>query len=392
VRILLAHNRYQRPGGEDIVFEAEARLLRDHGHEVDEWVEDNAEIERMPRARLAAGTIWSAAAGRRLREIIGRSRPQVVHFHNTFPLISPSAYATCRDAGVPVVQTLHNYRLICPNGLLLRDARPCEDCVGRRVAWPGVVHACYRHSRPQTAVVTAMLAAHRWRGTWVRDVDLYIALTRFARDKFVEGGLPPAKIVVKPNFVPADPGVSVAEGKYFLYAGRLSEEKGIRTLLNAWGSLASEAELRIAGGGPLETLVRHAAERSRSIRYLGQLSQADLTGQLRSALALVFPSEWYEGMPMVILEAFACGRPVIAAQHGAPEEIVAEGETGVFFTPGDSADLAARLEWASRHVQALAAMGANARREYESRYTADANYPLLMDIYHRASGAAAVAT
>jgi glycosyltransferase involved in cell wall biosynthesis len=384
-RVLLVHNRYQRPGGEDVVFEAEAELLRCRGHEVEEWVEDNATIDRIPAARLAIDTVWSTASARRLEAIIARARPDVAHFHNTFPLISPSAYAACRAARVPVVQTLHNYRLICPNGLLLRDGHPCEDCVGRSLAWPGVVHACYRESRAQTAVVSGMLAAHRLRGTWSRDIDVFVALTRFAREKFIQGGLPESRIRVKPNFIPTDPATGGPPGQHFLYAGRLSGEKGIRTLLDAWARAGVTAQLRIAGSGPLEGMVREAAARTASIRYLGQLSREDLATQLRGALALVFPSEWYEGMPMTILEAFACGRPVLAARLGGMEEMVTEGITGSLFRPADPADLSARLAWASGHPAALAAMGANARSEYTSRYTPDANYPLLMDIYREAT-------
>jgi hypothetical protein len=196
MRQLLVHNRYQQPGGEDAVFEAEAALLQRHGHDVEQWVEDNREIPTTPTARLAAHTVWSSPAVRRLEAILHRTRPEVVHFHNTFPLISPAAYVTCRRQGVPVVQTLHNYRLICPNAMLFRDGHPCEECVGRVVPWPGVVHACYRGSRAQTAVAAAMLATHRVRGTWTRDVDVYVALTQFARGKFLRGGLPETRIVV----------------------------------------------------------------------------------------------------------------------------------------------------------------------------------------------------
>lgn len=383
-RVLLVHNRYQRPGGEDVVFESEAELLRRRGHLVEEWVEDNATIESIPAPRLAMDTVWSTASVRRFEAIIARARPDVAHFHNTFPLISPSAYAACRAHRVPVVQTLHNYRLICPNGLLLRDGRPCEDCVGRSIAWPGVVHACYRDSRLQTAVVSGMLAAHRLRGTWSKDIDVFVALTHFARGKFIQGGLPQSRIRVKPNFVPPDPAPSGVTGEHFLYAGRLSEEKGIGTLLDAWSRAAITAELRIVGTGPLEGLVRDAAARTATIRYLGQLSREDLAAQLRRALALVFPSKWYEGMPMTILEAFACGRPVLATRLGGMEEMVTEGATGTLFRPADPADLSARLEWAAGHPAALATMGANARREYESRYTPDVNYPLLINIYREA--------
>lgn len=384
MRILLVHNRYQQPGGEDVVFQAEAGLLRSHGHEVEEWVEDNRDIEGIPRVGLALRTVWSLPAARRLSAILDRHRPDVAHFHNTFPLISPAAYAICQRRGVPVVQTLHNYRLVCPNAMLFRAGRPCEDCLGRVVAWPGVVHACYRGSRAQSAVTATMLAVHRLRGTWRHDVDLYIALTEFARRKFLAGGLPEERIVVKPNFVtlkgrPAGPP---AEG--FLFAGRLSEEKGVRALLEAWRSLPSTILLRVAGTGPLAPLVERAARELPNVHYLGGLSHDELLGELAAAQALVFPSEWYEGLPMVILEAFACGRPVLAARRGAAEEIVAEGLTGSLWEPGDPANLATLVRRAAAQPERLVAMGTNARREYEQRYSAEANYRQLIEIYRRA--------
>lgn len=385
MRILLVHNRYRQAGGEDVVFQSEAALLRAHGNEIEELVATNDDIDRLGRLQVAVGTIWSRRSGERLRGILTRHRPEIVHFHNTFPLISPAAYRIARQSGAAVVQTLHNYRLICPNGLLFRDGHLCEECVGRSVAWPGVLHACYRHSRPQTGVVAAMLAVHRARGTWARDVDAYIALTEFARREFIQGGLPESKLAVKPNFVDPDPGESPGRGGHFLFVGRLSQEKGVRTLLRAWSALGSDSELRIAGAGPLEAEVRRAAAGSTSIGYLGHLPRPAVLEQLRAARALIFPSEWFEGMPVVILEAFACGRPVIAARHGGPAEIIADGVTGLLFAPGSPDELAQRVEWAIRHEEAMAAMGREARQEHERRYTPEVNYPLLMDIYRRAA-------
>lgn len=382
MRILAVHNRYQRPGGEDVVFEAETALLRAHGHQVMQYVEDNSEIGYLNRPRVAVETIWSRRAGRRLRRLLAEHTPDLVHFHNTFPLISPAAYVTCRRAGVPVVQTLHNYRLICPNALLFRDGHPCEDCVPRAAAaWPGILHACYRNSRPQTAVVSAMLAVHRLRHTWRQDVAVYIALTEFARDKFIVGGLPPAKLVVKPNFVAPDPGMLPAEKSYFLFVGRLSEEKGIRTLLRTWARGNVRMPLRIAGAGPLEGAVREAADGSELISYLGPIERAAVFQQMRSAHALIFPSEWYEALPVTILEAFACGLPVIAANRGAAGEIVRDRHTGLLFSPGDDHALEDRLAWAERNPEALRSLGVAARQEYEAKYTAESNYGRLLQIY-----------
>ena len=382
MHILLAHNRYQRPGGEDVVFEAEAALLRAHGQQVSRYVEDNSEIGYANRPAVAIGTIWSRRAASRLRRLLHEVKPDLVHFHNTFPLISPAAYVTCRRAGVPVVQTLHNYRLICPGALLFRDGHPCEDCLPRvGAAWPGVLHACYRNSRPQTAVVAAMLAVHRLRQTWTRDVSIYIALTDFARGKFIAGGLPAAKIVVKPNFVAPDPGMEPAEKGYFLFVGRLSPEKGVETLLRAWTRETIRVPLRIVGSGPLEAQVRAAAAGSPFISYLGQLERAAVFQQMRSAHALVFPSEWYEALPVTLLEAFACGLPVIAADRGAAGEIVRQGQTGLLFPAGDDQALEALVSWAGHNPGALRSMGLAARQEYEAKYSADSNYDQLLRIY-----------
>src|SRR4051812_21506632 len=199
VRVLVVHNRYQRRGGEDTVVDHEVALLRRHGHEVDLWTDDNTRVDTIPSARLAAGTIWSRAAYGELDRRVSAGRFEVVHFHNTLPLISPSGYYGARGAGAAVVQTLHNYRLVCPAGTLLRAGRPCEDCVGR-LPWLAVHHRCYRGSAAASATVAAMLVAHRAARTWARAVDAYIALTPFVRDRVTAGGVPPDRVTVKPNF------------------------------------------------------------------------------------------------------------------------------------------------------------------------------------------------
>ena len=231
MRILQIHTHYQQPGGEDTVFEAERALLERYGHEVITFVEDNARLNVINPFKAAVDTVWSREAQRNIRKLIEQSRPDVVHFHNTFLRISPAAYYVVKEMGLPVVQTLHNYRLICPGSLLMRDGRVCEDCLGRMIPWRGVIHSCWRNSRSGTAIVAMMLVVHRLLKTWIKQVDVYIALTKFARQKFIEGGLPGEKIVVKPNFVYPDPGEGEHKGNFALFVGRLSVEKGGRTLL-----------------------------------------------------------------------------------------------------------------------------------------------------------------
>lgn len=384
MRVLVLHNHYQQPGGEDQVFAAESDLLQVRGHRVLQYTLHNDSVTGMSRPGLAGVTVWNRAAYREVRALIRRERPQVAHFHNTFPLISPAAYYAARAEGVPVIQTLHNYRLVCPNALFFREGRVCEDCSGKPVPWPGVVHACYRGSRSSSGVVAAMLTAHRALGTWTRTVDLYIALTEFARQKFVQGRLPAEKISVKPNFLYPDPGAGEGRGEYVLFVGRLSQEKGVGTLLAAWKQLRRKVRLKIVGDGPLAPALAEAAERAPEVEYLGRQPKNQVLALMKDAQALIFPSEWYEGFPMVIAEAYAVGLPVIASNLGSMSSLIDSGRTGLHFHPNDPRDLASRVEWAFGHRQELRRMRGQARAEFESKYTAERNYQMLMEIYQSA--------
>lgn len=388
--MLLLHNHYQQPGGEDQVFAAEGSLLEAHGHEVLRYTLHNDAVTDMSRIGLAGATVWNGMAYRDLRALIRRERPQIAHFHNTFPLISPAAYHAVKAEGVPVVQTLHNYRLLCPNALFFREGRVCEDCLGKTVPWPGVLHACYRDSRPSSAMVAATLTAHRALGTWKDAVDAYIALTDFAREKFVQGGLPTRKVKTKPNFVHADPGKGEGEGDYVLFVGRLSQEKGVDTMLAAWNPPeGAGVRLKIVGDGPLAPRVAEAAGRSEQIDWLGQQPGDRVLGLMKDAQALLFPSVWYEGFPMVIVEAFAAGLPVIASDLGSMSSLIDHGRTGLHFRPGDPRDLAAQVGWAATHPTELRRMRGEARSDFDAKYTADRNYRLLMEIYAAAAEAPA---
>lgn len=403
MKILLIHNHYTQPGGEDAVFEAEKSLLERMGHEVVEFVEDNRRLNGVNPFKVAVDAVWSRESYIKIKELIREKRPDVAHFHNTFLRISPAAYYACKEEGVPVVQTLHNYRLICPGALLMRDGRVCEDCVGKAVAWPGVVHGCWRGSGAQTAVVSSMLTFHRLLKTWQEKVDLYIALTEFARKKFIQGGLPGEKIVVKPNFIASDElGVMsdelrvmsdevklityhpslITQQSYVLFVGRLSPEKGIQTLLRAWKGL-KRVPLKVLGDGPLWKEVEDFIEKEglSYVEILGHRPRDEVFRLMKEAGVLVFPSECYENFPMAIAEAFACGLPVLASRLGAMEEIVEDGRTGLLFEPGNAEDLAEKVAWAWEHPKELEEMGREARREYEAKYTAERNYEMLMEIY-----------
>lgn len=383
MKILVVHNRYQQPGGEDQVFVDETTLL-EASNNVSRYELHNDRVERMSRLALAQETVWSTSAHRELRALVRRERPDVAHFHNTLPLVSPSGYYAVKSEGVPVVQTLHNYRLFCPVALFFRDGRVCEDCLGKAVTWPGVVHKCYRGSRSASGVVTAMLTTHRALKTWTKMVDVYVALTEFARRKFIQGGLPAEKIVVKPNFVADDPGPGDGGGGYALYVGRLAPEKGTGTMLAAWERLGGRVPLKIVGDGPLRDRIVRAATKQPEVEWLGYKSVAEVHGLMRKASMLVFPSEWYETFGRVAAESFAAGTPVIAADIGAVAELVEHGRTGLHFRPGDPKDLATQVGWALSHPGELERMRGEARAEFEAKYTPERNYRALMEIYETA--------
>jgi glycosyltransferase involved in cell wall biosynthesis len=386
--ILLVHNFYQQLGGEDRIFEAEASLLADKGHRVLRYTVHNDQISAMSSLAVAAATLWNRSIYRDIRALIRRDRPDVVHFHNTFPLISPAAYYAAKAEGIPVVQRLPNYRLLCPNALFFRQGQVCEDCMGRVVPWPAVAHACYRDNRMASSVVATMLTLHRILRTWTETVDVYIALTEFARQKFIQGGLPADKIVVKPNFIYPDPGPGTGQGNYALFVGRLSPEKGIDILLEAGKRLGGNVRLKIVGDGPLASNVAEAAQSSTRIEWQMVLSKEQVVKVMKEARVLLFPSVCYEGFPVVIAEAYAVGLPVIGSQLGSMSSLINPGHTGLFFRTGSSDDLVAQLEWSFQNPNELARMRREARQEFEARYSAERTYEQLLGIYHIARGRA----
>lgn len=377
--VLVVHNAYQQRGGEDAVVEAEVELLRRHGHAVTLYQRSNDEVAGQSRLSLAAQSLWSTRTTREFRALLQQQRPGIVHVHNTLPLVSPSVYWAAAEAGVPVVQTLHNFRLLCPQALMLRDNRICEDCVGRP-PWRAVLHRCYRGSAAQSAVVASTVQVHRWLGTWRHKVARYIALNEFCRQKFIEGGLPAERLVVKPNFVDlAAPPSGPRSG--FLFVGRMSVEKGIQTLAEAAALLPTAVSVRAIGAGPLAPLLANSA----AVEMLGELSSAEVLAEMTRSCALVIPSIWYENFPRTVVEAFACGLPVIASRIGALSTLIEHGQTGLLFEPGNPQDLVSKLHWAQANAEAMLWMGANARRYYERTLSGDINYAMLIDIYRQAT-------
>jgi len=386
MKILLVHNFYRQPGGEDVVLNAESDMLRRAGHDVRIFVRHNDEIDPqglIQAASLAIKTIWSKDTYGELSSILASDKPQVAHFHNFFPQVSPSAYDACHDAGVPVVQTLHNYRLLCPSATLYRDNGFCDLCVNGSLL-NSIEHACYRGSRAATAATAAMLAFHRFRHTWSGKVDQYIALTEYGRRMFIRGGLPAERITVKSNFLPSDPGAQDRRGTYAVFVGRLSPDKGLRTLLAAWKQLP-QIPLKIAGDGPLRAQLEEEVKSAglAHIQVKGHLSKADTLALIRGGRFLVFPSEWPEGFPMTLIESFASGVPVLSSDIGSLPEIVTPGKTGYLFRTADPVHLAqtARRAWVDFEI--TGSLGRLARAEYMARYTATQNYRQLIDIYER---------
>jgi glycosyltransferase involved in cell wall biosynthesis len=385
VKILLVHNKYQQPGGEDVVFEQERKLLESAGHSVSTYCRTNDEINQysgLKRLTLIKNTISSDDSRRQVFEVLQREEPEVVHIHNTFMMISPSIYSACREAGVPVVQTLHNYRLLCPAANFFRDGHVCEECEEHGV-WRGVRYGCYRGSRVATATVALMLTVHRQEHTYTKSIDRFIALSNFARSKFIAGGLPGERIEVKPNFVEPDPGERTQSGGYAVFVGRLSEEKGLDTLVAAWAQLGNRVPLVMVGDGPVGPSLKKLAQEKgiTSIDFRGRLPRSEAQEVVKGSSFMVLPSECYENFPMGMVEAFACGVPVIASRLGALQELVDDGRTGLHFTPGSPQELAEKVKWAWSHPERLREMGKEARREFENRYTAEENYSMLMNIY-----------
>jgi len=380
-RILIAHAQYRQRGGEDVVAEQEALLLEQHGHGVLRYTRDNRDIDEGKRFKTALKTLWSKDTVEGMTALINDFRPHIVHVHNTFPSLSPSLYWAAARTGTPIVQTLHNFRLLCPQAMLLRNGSVCENCVGH-VPWQAVLHRCYHHSLAQSAVVAGMLTMHRSLGTYSRKIARYIALNEFCRRKFIEGGLPANRISVKPNFADLPPPDLKSPRAGGLFVGRLSQEKGIDLLLAALRLMPRDIvmpDVLVIGEGPeYERVSGHP-----NIRMLGWLQQPQLFDAMRGSSYLILPSVWYENSPRTLIEAFGCGLPVIASRLGALAELVDHGRTGLLFDPQSPSELAQTIAWAEAHPEAMRAMGSHARREFEARYTPDRNYSRLLGIYRQ---------
>jgi glycosyltransferase involved in cell wall biosynthesis len=387
MKILICHNHYQEYGGEDAVVAAEKELLESHGHKVILYERHNDEIKDysfLKKLRLFYSTTWARDSYKQIKNIIRNKKPDIAHFHNTLPLISPSAYWACADEGLPVVQTLHNFRLLCPGALFLRNDQICEECLAGNFK-PALRHRCYRGRYLETRAVVRMLEYHRKIGTYDDKIAKYITLTGFCRNKFIEAGFPAEKIVVKPNFI-SNPPEPKPGGDYALFASRLSHEKGINILIEAWKGI--NFPLKICGAGPERPQVERNA--SSHVEILGQLRPNEIADLLSKARFVIIPSICYEGFPRVVVEAFAAGKATLVSRIGSVAEIVEDGVAGFQFESGNTGDLREKALRLSNDKSLADKFGRNARNIFEEKYTSDKNHRMLMEIYVDAINTASV--
>lgn len=381
MKILIIHNWYHLRGGEDGVFDAEVRMLRSYGHDVETLEEHSKGISGvLDKALVALNLIFSPRSYFRVKRALRSFNPDIVHVHNFFPLITPAVFFACRNAGIPVVQTLHNFRPICPTGLLLYNNKIEERSLKGSPFW-SVKYRVYRNSFIGTFFLASSIYLHRVLGTWKNQVDGFIALTEFQKYKYVEAGWPEAKFYIKPNFVDDVGGDanchSGDDRSYCIFVGRLSEEKGIDDLLSAWESI--KYPLKIVGEGPLEEKVKNCS--NPYVEYLGVKSKEDVYHLMRQANLLIMASRWYEGFPLVLLEAYSCATPALVPALGSMQDIVVNLETGAHYRAGSATSLAQIASNLLQNSESLVEMGGRARRAYEEKYTEQKNCQQLLDIY-----------
>ena len=384
MKILSAHNFYQEAGGEDLSHGANIQMLRDYGHPVLEYRVHNDDVKRMGKLEAARRTFWNNKTYRELATVLRKWKPDVAHFTNIFPLISPSVYRACYEFGVAVVQGLHNYRLLCPSAYLLRDGAVCEKCIGKTFAAASVFHRCYRRDAAGSLVVASMSTFHRLRGTWARCVDMYLTPSQFSKSKFLAAGFCSDELLaVKPNFLDPDPGCGTGDGDYAIFVGRLSPEKGVDVLLNAWAHVRTDLNLLVVGDGELREQVRQASMSDPRIKSIGWKPHAEVMNLIGRARCLVMPSLWYETFGRTMIEAFAKGCPVVASDIGCMAELVRHERNGLLYDKSDALALAAAVERVSS-ADVRPRFSEMARQTYVGTFTKEKNYPILMDVYEQA--------
>jgi len=386
MKILVVHNRYLSRGGECSVVDSEINMLKKHGHEVIFYEESNDQINKLSifhKIKFFLKEIYfSKKTYSELTTIIQKEDPDIAHFHNTFLFTSPSAYDACYDNFIPIVQTLHNYRFLCPNGVFFRNRGICEDClkVTRKAA---IVNKCWHDSYLASFLITKVVDQFYKRNILSEKINHFIALSEFSKNKFIANGFDEKKISVKTNFVYCDDYKYEPHHNYGLYIGHLADYKGVQTLLDAYKN--SKNLLKIIGDGPLLKEVEDAAREYPNIIFLGRMTHEKALSEIRNAKYIVYPAACYETFGRVVIEAFAYGKPVIVSDSGAPKELVVNGKTGYVFKSGDSNDLIAKVQMLIENETLIEGMGKNAREEYDSKYTLERNYNILISIYNKLS-------
>ncbi|MEM6450161.1 MAG: glycosyltransferase [Cyanobacteria bacterium P01_D01_bin.105] len=385
MKILIVHNRYKERTGEDAVFDRETKLLRAHGNQVNVWTVDNRDIttaSSLDKIALAKSTISSSQTKRDIYKNLCSITPDIVHVHNMLPLISPSVFHACNQANVPVVHTLHNYRLVCPSNTLFRDGQICEKCISGSLL-NSIRYSCYRDSRLQTAVVAAMLQYHRWIKTWENSVDGYIALSEFQREKILRLGIPRDKIYIKPNFIESIPPskAKIEFGSYYLFAGRLIDEKGIYLLIEGYKKSESKYPLVIMGPGHLHSFVLKATSEDSRIQYVGIQSKQQVLDWMRKAIALLFPSIWFECSPMTILEAYSCSLPVVSTNLGAIPDMVKHKKTGFVTAQATAEEFSIAIQWIEQNLESWVSLKRDLSKYIDPIYFPSKNYQRIIETY-----------
>jgi len=387
MKILIVHNHYLQKGGEDSVAQSEFNLLKAYGHDVRLYERSNKEIENsslFEKLRYLFEMRWSRRSYNDIRKILKSFRPDVVHFHNIFVVLTPSVFSACKDEGIPIVVSLHNFRLICPNGLFLRNNRLCEECAKKKSFWSSIFYGCYRKSRLATAVLADSLQYHWKRNTWIDMIDAYIMATDFGRQKYINFGIPKDKIMLKPNISYPNLFEQQKEEGYALYVGRLSKEKGVEVLLKAWKQIQGY-QLKIMGDGPLSSDLKSYADKHNitNVEFLGFVTSEEYLKYMQGASFLIIPSVCYENFPCVVSEALACGIPILASDLGGMPEIIKDQKTGILFKPGNIDDLVEKINSVIHSKEYLCEMRLNVLKEYEKKYSPEENHKILMTVYDK---------
>jgi glycosyltransferase involved in cell wall biosynthesis len=380
---MMIHNRYRAVGGEDQSTDAQIALLRSAGHDVTVVEDSNSRIAELGSLRTAARSIWSPEAHKRVEKLLAREEHDIVHGQNIFPLFSPSIYYAAARHGVPVVQSLRNFRRVCPEGMLHRDGHVCTDCVGKSFAWPAIAHKCYRGSAAGSGAVAIMSAGHQLARTWKNRVTRYTTSSEYAKRIFVAGGVAAEHIDVIPNFVFPDPGEAEGRGGYALYAGRLAATKGLGTLIAAWKDPEVNVPLKIVGAGPLDVEVRAAVASNPLIEYCGVVSKEEVSSLLADAMFAVVPTTGVETFGRVAAEAAARGTPAIVSDHGGLIEIVVDGETGLVFPRGNAAALSTRVKKLLGDPDLLGDMRIAARKRFLAKFSGESVLRAWVELYER---------